>query len=106
MARGIARAFDIVRAMAENPERYAEDAIMIAPDHVGEVFTPERARLYMIVQERGTIESVGELAEIADRNVTRVSRDLAVLEGYGMVRLERVGKAKRIIADKRPILVV
>ena len=105
MRKGIQRAFEIVRGMLDDPERHAQDAVVIAPDQVGEVFSPERARLYMVVQERGALESVSALAHLLGRDVSRVSRDVQYLEGFGLLRLERAGKAKRVVAERKPVIV-
>ena len=105
MTRGIARAFEIVGDMIEHPEKYDEHAVVIAPDQVAEVFTPERARLHMVLQERGLVESVSKLADLLGRPVSAVSRDVTYLEGFGLLRLERRGKEKRVVAERKPVIV-
>lgn len=105
MSKGIARAFELLREIGDNPDATPENTVVISPDQVAGVFTPERARIYMIVQQRGTIDSVGDLARLLDRDVTRVSRDVNFLEGFGLLRLERDGKSKRVVAERRPVLV-
>ena len=105
MGRGIARAFEVVEDMIEHPEKYDEHAVVISPDQVAEVFTPERARLHMVLQERGTVESVSKLAELLGRAVSAVSRDVAYLEGFGLLKLVRAGKEKRVVAERKPVIV-
>lgn len=105
MGRGIARAFEIVDDMIEHPEKYDEHAIVIAPDQVAEVFTPERARLLMTVRQAGEVESVSMLAILLDRPISAVSRDVTYLEGFGLLRLVRDGKGKRVVAERKPVIV-
>lgn len=105
MERGLRRAFEIIEDMVEDPEKYDEHAVVIAPDQVAEVFTPERARIYMVLQERGEFGSVSELAALLERDVSRVSRDVAYLQGFGLVGVERVGKGKRVFARRKPVLI-
>lgn len=107
MRVGIKRAFAMVRDMAEHPDRYPENTILLAPEDAGSVFTPERARIYSLVRERAVVPSVNELAELLGRDVTRVSRDVAFLEGYGLLHTERAPgqKTKQIHADLRPVVI-
>ncbi|MHB8587083.1 MAG: HVO_A0114 family putative DNA-binding protein [Thermoplasmatota archaeon] len=79
--------------------------MIIAPDQVAEVFTAARARIYMVLQEQREFESVSELANRVHRDVSRVSRDVAYLEGFGLLRRERAGKSMRVVAEERPVLV-
>jgi predicted transcriptional regulator len=51
------------------------------------------------------VASVTELAAKLHRDIAQVSRDLTRLKDVGLVRLEAVGKAKRIVGTERSILV-
>lgn len=106
MATGIRQAFTLIRKMAEDPDKYPENCVFIGRDAVRDVFTAERVRLLETLRSRKGAKSVTDLADALGRDVTRVSRDVAALESYGLVELERDGKAKRIKYRWRPVVVV
>jgi predicted transcriptional regulator len=105
MRESIDRAFRHIREMVEHPDKWPNESVLLTPEQASEIFTKERARMMRALQEHQTIDSVSELADLLDRDVTRVSRDLNLLVSAGLARVERDGKAKRIRAQARPILI-
>lgn len=99
-------AFDLARRVAEHPEEYPKNFVVVPldADIMGEVLSGERLRMLRAVREDGPFESVNHLAAHLERDQSRVSRDLARLADAGLVVLQRVGKAKRVAASDREIL--
>jgi predicted transcriptional regulator len=100
------RALDFVQKAIQTPDKYPDDLLVVPLSaNVMSLFTPERVRLLQFLRERGPVASVTELAAKLHRDIAQVSRDLTRLKDVGLVRLEAVGKAKRIVGTERSILV-
>jgi DNA-binding transcriptional ArsR family regulator len=100
------KGFELLRESIAHPERFPDDFIAIPLDeeHFAAVFSRERIRLLRTLRDEGPFDSVGAVAEALERGPSRVSRDLASLEGLGLVFLMREGKKKRVRAADRPIV--
>lgn len=99
-------AFDLARRVAEHPEEYPKHFVVVPldPDILKEVLSEERLRMLRAVREEGPFESVNALAARLGRDQSRVSRDLRRLADAGLVVTERTGRAKRVAASDREIL--
>jgi len=77
----------------ERPELYPDSLTIIALSDAikSRVFTPGRLQLIKALQEKPAL-SVSELARRVKRPLASVSRDLKVLQTYGVVRLRRSGR--------------
>ncbi|MBI4393313.1 MAG: hypothetical protein HY556_05885 [Euryarchaeota archaeon] len=106
--RNLRRAFALTGDVIKNPDKYPDDflAIPLDPDLLARTFSKERVRLLNRLRERDGFDSVKALAKSLGRDTGRVSRDMTLLEELGLVILERKGKAKRVRATKRPIILV
>lgn len=102
----IRHAFELARRVAEEPEQFPEHFVVVPldPDVLKSVLSEERIRMLHAIREDGPFESVNELAGFLERDQSRVSRDLRTLVEAGLVITERVGKAKRVTASDREIL--
>ncbi|RLF95274.1 hypothetical protein DRN52_04100 [Thermococci archaeon] len=80
----------------EHPELYPDRLTIVLLDEEMErkVLTPQRLRLLRTLRQR-EVDSIKELATILKRPIESVSRDLKLLEGHGLVRMERNGRCKR-----------
>ena len=69
------------------------DRILIVPleEWNPSVLSRERKRLFMTIRKRN-IRSEDELARILKRKRPNVVKDLKLLEHYGLIKRERVGK--------------
>jgi DNA-binding transcriptional ArsR family regulator len=103
----IGHAFEMARQIVREPGRYPDRFVVIPldPAIIGHVLSNERIRLLQVLREHGSFESVNELAQALDRDQSRVSRDLASLVELGLAHTRRHGKAKRVEADDRDILI-
>lgn len=106
MERNLRRASALARDVIAHPEQYPDRfvAIPLEPDPVASLLSRERLRLLRELRDEGPYDSVGALAKALGREATRVSRDVAVLSAVGLVLVERRGKAKRVRAVNRPII--
>lgn len=103
---GIARAFANIRRKLAQGGSGLEGALQTTPEVLLAVLTPERVRLYRLVQARREVPSVDDLARLLRRDATRVSRDIVALEAIGLLTTTRDGKSKRIVANTRPIVLM
>jgi predicted transcriptional regulator len=104
--RNIERAFDLVREVADHPDRFPDQfvAIPLDPETLARLFSKERLRLLRVLRDAGPFESIGALADALERDQTRVSRDLVELVHAGLARIERRGKTKIVKASDRAIV--
>lgn len=108
MERNIELAREINRDVAEDPEGFPEEFVVVPLDDEGvsQLLTGERARILRTLRDQGPFRSIADLAEALDRDPTRVGRDLDLLENFGLVDLEEHGRSKRVRRSGRAILVV
>lgn len=106
-SRHLRSALQLARALIAHPDAFPDDfiALPLDPEIISKVLSPERIRLLNELRTRRSYASVSKLAEALGRSQSRVSRDLAELSAAGLIRLERRGKAKRVIAYRKPILI-
>lgn len=102
------RAFELLEAAVEDPSSYPERfvAFELDEDTLPRILTRQRLRLLRVLRQEGPVESVTRLSERLGRDQGQVSRDLAYLEGWGLVELERDGRSKTVRAPDRPILLI
>ncbi len=67
------------------------------------ILTRERVRLVNHLREHGPYETLQELADDLGRDKTAISRDLSYLEAT-LVKVEKVGRRKRIWAPDKPVI--
>lgn len=106
--RNIELARELTRDVAENPEAYPEEFVVIPmeSDSLTELLTGERARILSTLRDEGPFESVRALAEALGRDPSRVGRDLDLLEGAGLVETEKRGRSRRVDGSGKAIVVV
>ncbi|MFH1835737.1 MAG: ArsR family transcriptional regulator [Methanobacteriota archaeon] len=73
-------------------EKESDYTIYLSPDEVPKLFSEERVRL--IHEIRKNDYSVTQLASKLKRRRENVSRDLAILEHFGLVRVCKIGREK------------
>jgi len=99
-------AFEFLDRVIEDPDRYPDRLVIFfwSDEELSRLFTKERLKLLRKVKEK-TYRSITELAKELGRDISSVRKDLKLLEGYGLVKLERVGNEVRISSDKEGIYV-
>lgn len=78
--------------------------INLSKSTLGKVLTVGRMNLVREIREKKP-ESVGELAEIVKRPLESVSRDLGILENYGLLNLVKIGKTKKPEIEKDILMI-
>jgi len=88
--KNIENAFQVIHNAIKNPDKYGDDSIVLLLDDedIAALFTKERLRLIRLIRER-SFSSISELARKVRRDVSRVKKDLGLLEKHGIVHLTR-----------------
>ena len=88
--KNIENAFQVIHDAIKNPDKYGNDSIVLLLDDedIAALFTKERLRLIRLIRER-SFSSISELARKVRRDVSRVKKDLGLLEKHGIVHLTR-----------------
>ncbi len=97
---------DLMKYMLNHPEVLdaLPDEVHIPADvEIGRLFTP--ARLELLRRIATGEQTVSRLARALGRKVPAVSRDLRLLEGHGLIRIEERGK-ERVPLLRRKLVVV
>jgi len=90
----------------ERPEMVPEKVLFITGDmeSISKILSPARMKL-MAVISRKKPKNIGELAEEVGRPLQSVSRDLAVLRGWGFIEFVRSGREKTVRLEKDMIMI-
>ncbi len=106
MGKGLELFTKMVKFSVEYPD-LAPDRLLIidmGKETFEKILSSSRLELIRAINEKSP-KSVGELAEILDRPVESISRDLKILSNYGILKLIQVGKVKRPVIEKDMLLV-
>ena len=90
----------------EKPELAPSRVLVISlgKKSLEKILTPSRMDLIRVVREKKP-KSVGELAKLLNRPVESVSRDLRILENYGILTLVQMGKVKKPEIEKDVLMI-
>src|SRR3972149_3869986 len=90
--RRIDAAFDFIPRVLEPPERSPDEAILFLmdPAEIASVVTKERLRMLRELEGKD-YASIADLARSLGRNVSRVRKDLLILERFDLVRVREPG---------------
>ena len=90
----------------ENPEASPDRVLVInmKKDTFEKLLTPSRMEIIRTIK-RTNPQTVGELARKIKRPMESVSRDLRILESYGILELIKTGKTKSPKIKKEMILI-
>jgi len=78
--------------------------ISLSKKSLEKILTPSRMDLIRIIREENP-KSVGELAKLSNRPVESVSRDLKILENYGILTFVQTGKLKKPKIEKDVLMI-
>ena len=97
MRRRIDTAFEFLGRVAEHPERFPDEAVLflLEPSEVASVITKERLRILRELEAK-EYPSLVALAEALRRDVSRVRKDLLVLERLDLVGFSKSGNRLRV----------
>ena len=96
----------MLEAAIRHPEITPDRVLIISMDkeRMAGILTPARLQLIETIKQKQP-ESVGELCELTKRPIESVSRDLSVLNNYGILEFVQVGRIKRPVIEKDMLLV-
>jgi len=97
MRRRIDTAFEFLGRVADHPERFPDEAVLflLEPSEVASVMTKERLRLLRELEAK-EYPSLVTLAEALGRDVSRVRKDLLILERLDLVGFSKSGNRLRV----------
>lgn len=93
-----------VRMQSEYPEFTPDRVLIIETRVLKDIITPARTELMEAIREKKP-NSVGELAKLVNRPQESVSRDLTILNNYGVLDFVRIGKVRKPRIEKDIIAV-
>ena len=90
----------------EKPELVPSKVLVIrlSKTTLEKILTPSRIDLIRGIREKKP-KSIGELAELVKRPLESVSRDLSILENYGLLSLVKIGKIKKPKIEKDILMI-
>ena len=91
---------EVVREPDKYPDRLA--VFVLTDEELHQLFTRERLRLLRALKEK-EYGSVTELSMYLGRDKAAVTRDLKLLKGHGLVRLEKEGRRVKPRLDKEGV---
>lgn len=100
------KAFELLDRVLEDPDRYPDTLVIFfwSEEELSRLFTKERLKLLKKVKQK-VYRSITELAREVGRDISSVRKDLKLLEGYGLVKMEKTGNEVTISSDKEGIYV-
>lgn len=103
----MADAFRALEPILKAPERYPEHMVVLPAGSpiLAKLFSKEPTRIIEYLRKHGPVSSIRQLAEVLGRDPAAVSRDVQVLERYGLLSTDTKGREKRLSATDRPVLV-
>lgn len=88
----------------EFPDIAPERVVTIEPEVLKKILTPGRLELIKTIRKRKP-ENITELCRLVKRSKESVSRDLKVLENYGILDMIEQGRTKKPVQIKEALMV-
>lgn len=106
LGREIDEFFEMVKEAARHPELFPDKVVIVslAQEQKDSILTKSRIELIKAINRRNP-KTVNELAAIVQRNPAAVSRDLAVLENYGILELVKAGRQRQPVIEKDMLMI-
>lgn len=92
------------RMQSEYPELSPDRVLIIETSVLKDIITPARTELMDAIREKKP-DSVGELAKLVGRPQESVSRDLTILNTYGVLDFIKIGNVRKPRIEKDIIAV-
>ncbi|MDI6655608.1 MAG: HTH domain-containing protein [Candidatus Hydrothermarchaeota archaeon] len=102
---GIMRFFSKIWSAPEVLDKLPEKSLLLSlsEEEITKIFTKKRLELVRVIKEKHPI-SISALAKLVKRDLTAVERDLKILEGFGVVKLEKEGKIVKPSVEKELLI--
>jgi predicted transcriptional regulator len=94
-----------IRESIRHPKKTPDDVLLLSlsNEELTQLFTKRRIELIEEIKKRGP-NTMSELAKLLKRELSAIERDLKVLEGLELVRLEKKGREVTPIIEKEVIV--
>jgi predicted transcriptional regulator len=102
---GILRFFNRIWSAPEMLDKLPEKSIILSlsEEEITKMFTKKRLELIRVIKEKHPA-SIGALAKLVKRDPTAVERDLKILEGFEIVKLEKEGRIVKPGVEKELLI--
>ncbi|MBI4170308.1 MAG: helix-turn-helix domain-containing protein [Candidatus Aenigmarchaeota archaeon] len=96
----------LLDASIKNPEMTPDRVLIIElkSDIVEKIFTPARKEILELIKTKEP-ETVGEIAKLVNRPIESISRDMKILENYGLIELVQIGQTKKPKIEKDMLVI-
>lgn len=81
-------------------KKRAEKRIIVTPEVFAKIFSPQRLRLLLKIK-KNHVKNIYQLAKNLGRKYEAVHRDIAYLEGFGLIKIKSKDKKKIPYMDER-----
>lgn len=90
-----------IRESIKHPDKVPDDVLLLSlsKEELTQLFTRRRIELIETIK-RERPKTMSELAELLKRELSAIERDLKILEGLGLVRLEKKGREVTPVIEK------
>lgn len=90
-----------IRESIKHPERTPDDILLLSlsKDELTQLFTRRRIELIEAIKKNEP-KTMSELAGLLKRELSAIERDLKILEGLGLLRLEKKGREVTPVIEK------
>ncbi len=95
----------LIRESIKNPDKIPDDVLLLSleKEEITEIFTPKRLEILNMIKKESP-ETMSGLANKVKRELPSVERDLKILESYGIVSLEKMGREVKPVIGKEIIV--
>jgi len=90
----------------QKPDKFPNKSVVLSlrDEEITRIFTKKRLQLIRIIQTK-KITFLSELTKLTKRELPAIDRDLKILEGFGIVELEKVGRIIKPSVKKELLIV-
>ena len=78
--------------------------LSLTNEEMKQIFTRKRLEIIKVIKKKHP-KTMSKLADIVKRKLSAVNRDLKILEGLGVVKLEKTGKEVTPVIDKKVLII-
>lgn len=89
----------------DKPDEFYDEALILSlsDEEMTQIFTKKRLEIIRTIKRKHP-KTMSELANTVKRELAAVNRDLKILEGLGIVKLERKGRKVKPLIDKKVLI--
>jgi predicted transcriptional regulator len=94
-----------IRESIKHPEKTPDDVLLLSlsKEELTQLFTKRRIELIETIKRKES-KTMSEIARLLKRELSAIERDLKILEGLGLVRLEKRGREVTPVIEKEVLI--